>query len=401
MSEACNKLTMERETGFTLVELLITIVVVSILLAAGVPAFKDFIKNNRVTAQANDLVSAIQLARSEALKRGVNTVVCASQDQKTCTEDKNTWADGWIVYSDFDPGDGTDPETLTKNADIAMYRAKNDGRNNYCFFTEAMQERSARNLWLTNALRHALEREQLHLVFQPQVSLSSGRIIGAETLLRWTHPELGSISPAEFIPLAEESGLILPIGEWVLRSAVKQAKEWIEHGLSPMTVAVNISAVQFRHPRLPELVSTILDETGLPPQYLELELTEAVAMNDPKNAYAMMDDLHARGVRMSIDDFGTGYSSLGYLKKFKVYKLKIDQSFVRDIYTDPEDRAIVNAIISMAHSLGLQTIAEGVETPEQLIYLNAQGCDEVQGYYYSKPLPAEAFEIFVKGYTSA
>ena len=159
--------------------------------------------------------------------------------------------------------------------------------------------------------------------------------------------------------------------------------------------------MQFRHPRLPELVSTILDETGLPPQYLELELTEAVAMNDPKNAYAMMDDLHARGVRMSIDDFGTGYSSLGYLKKFKVYKLKIDQSFVRDIYTDPEDRAIVNAIISMAHSLGLQTIAEGVETPEQLIYLNAQGCDEVQGYYYSKPLPAEAFEIFVKGYTSA
>ncbi|MBU1641767.1 PAS domain S-box protein, partial [bacterium] len=156
------------------------------------------------------------------------------------------------------PGDGTDSETLTKNADIAMYRAKNDGRNNYCFFTEAMQERSARNLWLTNALRHALEREQLHLVYQPQISLTTGRIIGAETLLRWTHPELGSISPAEFIPLAEESGLILPIGEWVLRNAVKQAKEWIEHGLSPMTVAVNISAVQFRHPRLPDLVSTIL-----------------------------------------------------------------------------------------------------------------------------------------------
>lgn len=295
------------------------------------------------------------------------------------------------------PADGTDQETLSKNADIAMYRAKQEGRNTYCFFTEAMQEHSARNLRLTNALRHALRRNELHLVYQPQISLHDSRIVGAETLLRWHHPELGNISPAEFIPLAEESGLILPIGEWVLRSAVQQAKRWIEAGLPPMIVAVNLSAVQFRHPNLPDLITDILQETGLRPEYLEIELTEAVAMKDPKSASAVMDSLNERGVRMSIDDFGTGYSSLSYLKKFKVYKLKIDRSFVRDIHTDPEDKAIVSAIISMANSLGLKTIAEGVETAEQLDYLRGQRCDEIQGYFYSKPLPAEEFEIFVRG----
>lgn len=296
------------------------------------------------------------------------------------------------------PADGTDQETLSKNADIAMYRAKQEGRDNYCFFTEAMQEHSARNLRLTNALRHALKRDELHLVYQPQVSLHDNRIVGAETLLRWNHPELGNISPAEFIPLAEESGLILPIGEWVLRSAVEQAKRWIEAGLPPMIVAVNLSAVQFRHPSLPDLITDILKETGLQPEYLEIELTEAVAMKDPKRASAVMDSLNELGIRMSIDDFGTGYSSLSYLKRFKVYKLKIDRSFVRDIHTDPEDKAIVSAIISMANSLGLKTIAEGVETAEQLNYLRGQGCDEIQGYLYSKPLPAEEFEIFAQGH---
>jgi diguanylate cyclase (GGDEF)-like protein/PAS domain S-box-containing protein len=293
------------------------------------------------------------------------------------------------------PTDGTDYETLSKNADISLYRAKQDGRNNYCFFTEAMQERSIRNLELTNALHHALERNELHLVYQPQISLHDNHVIGAEALLRWTHSKLGDISPAEFIPLAEDSGLILPIGEWVLRTAVQQAKSWIEQGLSPMIIAVNLSAVQFRHRHLPELITEILEDIGLDPKYLELELTEAVTMNNPKNAYTVMDNLHALGTRMSIDDFGTGYSSLNYLKKFKVYKLKIDQSFIQDIHTDPEDKAIVSAIISMAHSLGLKTIAEGVETLEQLNYLQMQGCDEIQGYYYSKPLPSEEFVTFV------
>ncbi|MGZ8982797.1 MAG: bifunctional diguanylate cyclase/phosphodiesterase [Methylotenera sp.] len=294
------------------------------------------------------------------------------------------------------PDDGADLETLSRNADAAMYRAKREGRNGYRFFTTEMQERSSRNLQLVNALRHALDRNQLEVHYQPQFSLREGRIVGAEALLRWQHPELGSVSPAEFIPVAEDSGLILQIGEWALRQAVQQAKNWIEDGFAPIVIAVNLSVVQFRHPDLPNLVTRILSEVGLSPEYLELELTEGVAMHDPQAAIAVMNNLHECGIRMSIDDFGTGYSSLNYLKKFKVYKLKIDQSFVRDISTDPEDKAIVSAIINMAHSLGLHTIAEGVETAEQLAFLREQGCDEAQGHYYSVPLPAAQFDKLVR-----
>ncbi|NNM70780.1 MAG: EAL domain-containing protein [Gallionella sp.] len=292
------------------------------------------------------------------------------------------------------PSDGADIVTLSKSADTAMYRAKQDGRNCYRFFTAEMQARATRSLQLVNALRHALERGQFQVHYQPQVSMRDGRIIGAEALLRWQHPELGNVSPAEFIPAAEDSGLILPIGEWVLRTAVQQLKCWMDEGHPAMVIAVNLSAVQFRHPSLPDLVTSILNEAQLPAEHLELELTEGVAMYDPQGAIAVMDNLHERGIRMSIDDFGTGYSSLNYLKKFKVYKLKIDQSFVRDISTDLEDKAIVAAIISMAKSLGLQTIAEGVETAEQMAFLREQGCDEVQGYHYSKPLPTAQFEAF-------
>ncbi|MDO9466590.1 MAG: EAL domain-containing protein [Thiobacillus sp.] len=294
------------------------------------------------------------------------------------------------------PGDGTDFEALSRSADAAMYRSKHDGRNTFRFFTAEMQARSAHNLQMENALRRVLERSQLLLHFQPQLSLPDNRLIGVEALLRWQHPELGMIAPADFIPIAEESGQILSIGEWALRTAVQQMKSWMDAGLAPMTMAVNLSAMQFRHPQLPERVAQILDEVKLPPQYLELELTESVAMDDAPAAIAIMDQLHARGVRMSIDDFGTGYSSLSYLKRFKVHRLKIDQSFVHDIGEDPEDRAIVVAIISLAKSLGLQTIAEGVETEAQLAFLRKQGCNEVQGYYFSKPLPADAFEAFVR-----
>ncbi len=266
------------------------------------------------------------------------------------------------------PDDGTDLESLSKSADAAMYCAKQEGRQGYRYFTPAMQARSERSLKLLNALRQAQENSQFQLYYQPQVSMRDSRIIGAEALLRWRHPELGMVSPAEFIPVAEESGLIVPIGEWVIRCAVRQAKRWLDQGFSPIVIAVNLSAVQFRHPDLPDLVSRILDEADLPAEYLELELTEGVAMHNPQDAIAVIDNLHRRGIRMSIDDFGTGYSSLSYLKKFKVYKLKIDQSFVRDINTDPEDKAIVRAVISLAKSLGLQTIAEGVESVEQLAF---------------------------------
>jgi diguanylate cyclase (GGDEF)-like protein/PAS domain S-box-containing protein len=286
------------------------------------------------------------------------------------------------------PADGEDFEALSKCADVAMYRAKQEGRNGFRFFTPEMQARSARALQLENALRQALKREQLALHYQAQMSLSTGRIIGVEALLRWHHPELGMVSPAEFIPIAESSGQIIAIGEWVMRQALGQLRLWLDEGLEPITMAINLSAVQFRLPRLPELVSQILAEAGVPAHLLELELTEGVTMDDAPTAIAVMDDLHARGVTMSIDDFGTGYSSLGHLKRFKIHKLKIDQTFVRDIALDPDDRAIVLAIISLAHSLGIQTIAEGVETQAQLDFLREQGCDEIQGYHLSKPLPA-------------
>jgi diguanylate cyclase (GGDEF)-like protein/PAS domain S-box-containing protein len=294
------------------------------------------------------------------------------------------------------PQDGAELDALSRSADAAMYCAKADGRNSYRFFTADIQDRSDRTLLLGNALRRALERNQFSLHYQPQISLQTGEVIGAEALLRWQHPELGAISPAEFIPIAENSGLILPIGEWVIRTACAQLATWIDRGMSPITMAVNLSTVQFRHANLPQLVTSILDEVALPAHLLELELTEGVAMTNPVAAIAVMNDLYQRGVRMSIDDFGTGYSSLSYLKRFKVYKLKIDKSFVQDITEDPDDRAIVGAIISMASTLGMLTLAEGVETQGQLDFLRARGCTEVQGYYFSPPLVASAFEKYVE-----
>lgn len=292
------------------------------------------------------------------------------------------------------PNDGNNFETLYKNSDIAMYRAKNEGRNGFCFFTDEMQKNSLHNLELANALRHALERNELEVFYQPQIETSNEKLIGVEALLRWNSPMLGQVSPAEFIPIAEENGTIMLIGEWVLRQSIQQAKTWLDLGYPPIIMAVNLSAIQFRSPNLPQLVRTILEEIEFPPEYLELELTESVTMNNPQKAISVMNDLHGLGVRMSIDDFGTGYSSLSYLKKFNVYKLKIDQSFIRDISIDAEDKAIVAAIINMAKSLGLLTIAEGVETATQLEYLREQGCDEIQGYYYSKALNLSGIEAF-------
>lgn len=294
------------------------------------------------------------------------------------------------------PEDGSDFDDLVKRADGAMYRAKQGGRNSFCFHTQEIQETSERILLLENGLRHALDRSQMQLHYQPQVSLRDGSLIGAEALLRWHHPELGWISPAEFIPIAERSGQIGAIGEWVIRTAVRQMRTWLDEGMDPIVVAVNVSAVQFRHRDLPDLVSRILEESDIEPQWLELELTESVASEDPVGASAITKELRARGVRISIDDFGTGYSSLAYLKRFKVYKLKIDQSFVSNVTSDTDDQAIVKAIIHLATSLGMSTIAEGVETPAQMEYLRAEGCDEMQGYFFSRPLPVAHFETFVK-----
>jgi diguanylate cyclase (GGDEF)-like protein/PAS domain S-box-containing protein len=294
------------------------------------------------------------------------------------------------------PRDGHDIDSLTQAADAAMYHAKQAGRNTYRFFTPQMQAQSLRALQLENALRRALERNQLYLHYQPQITLSTGRVRSVEALLRWEHPELGSVSPAEFIPVAEDSGQILQIGEWVLRSAMQQLQAWRSAGLQDLKVAVNLSAIQFHQQQLPEIINRILLDSDLPPDSLELELTEGVAIHDPRQATATMDRLREHGVRLAMDDFGTGYSSLSQLKRFQIYKLKIDQSFIQDLDPDSNDRAIVSAIIRMAQALGMQTTAEGVETEAQLEFLREQGCDEAQGYHFSRPLAPDALETFLR-----
>jgi len=284
------------------------------------------------------------------------------------------------------PEHGADGETLIKNADAAMYSAKDYGRDNFRFFTEDMNVQVAARLNLENSLRLALERKELFLQYQPQMEISSGRITGFEALLRWQSPELGLVPPKEFIPIAENSRLIMPIGEWVLRTACSQAKEWQDQGLPALPVAVNVSAAQFLNGGFRELIRKVLQETGLSPQYLELELTESLLLSNADATFSVLQELKAMGLKLAIDDFGTGYSSFSYLKHFPIGKLKIDQSFIRDVAIGPDDAAITAAIISMARTLNLKVIAEGVETEAQMSFLRAHQCDEIQGYYFSKPL---------------
>jgi diguanylate cyclase (GGDEF)-like protein/PAS domain S-box-containing protein len=299
------------------------------------------------------------------------------------------------------PDDGVDFATLYQRSDTAMYRAKEEGRNEMRFFTREMQQSAERVHRLETALHQALAKGQFFLQYQPQLSMDGRELRGVEALLRWRHPEWGLVPPGEFIPVAEANGLILPLGAWVLREATRQLRAWMDAGMAPIVVAVNLSAAQFRQPQLPQMVTEVLRASEVPPECLELELTESVAMLRPEQAMATMAQLHERGIRLSIDDFGTGYSSLSLLKKFSVYKLKIDQSFVRDIATDADDRAIVSAIVQMAHSLGFVTIAEGVETPGQRDFLQAQGCDEVQGYLFSRPIDADRIPAFAQGLPSS
>lgn len=289
------------------------------------------------------------------------------------------------------PKDGEHEENLLKNADVAMYRVKEQGRNNFQFYAEEMNARAMERLTLETGLRAGLERGEFVLHYQPKVNLTSGQVVGAEALLRWLHPELGMISPAEFIPIAEETGVILPLGEWVLRAVCVQAKAWQEAGLPAITVAGNLSARQFRQENLVAVVRRALDQAGLESRYLELELTESMVMEDPEKASGVLRQLKSIGVKLSLDDFGTGYSSLSYLTRFPIDCLKIDRSFVRDIPINSDDTAIAMTVIAMAHSLKLRVTAEGVETADQLEFLRAQGCGEMQGYYFSRPLPAEEF----------
>lgn len=304
---------------------------------------------------------------------------------------------GIAVY----PDDGKDFDTLLKQSDTAMYQAKDSGRNTYRFHTEQMNIDAVEHLRMRSGLRRALERGEFVLHYQPQISLASGAVIGAEALIRWNHPELGLVAPGRFISVAEDTGLIVPMGEWVLREACRQSVAWRKAGLPELVMAVNLSAVQFKRGDVLKSVTQALAESGLEPALLELELTESILIKDTEKVLATVRQLKSLGVKLSIDDFGTGYSSLSYLKQFDVDKLKIDQSFVRDMVDDPNDAAIVRAIIQMAKGLNLTTIAEGVEDECQLALLRLQHCDEVQGYHFARPMPADQFESFMSRFMAS
>jgi diguanylate cyclase (GGDEF)-like protein len=294
---------------------------------------------------------------------------------------------GLAIY----PFDGEDFVTLTKNADTAMYLAKQSGRGRYKFFTPEMDAANARRLAIEVGLRSALDLGQLSLRYQPQIHLASQRTLGFEVLLRWSHPELGEVPPSEFIPLAEENGMIVPIGHWVLRTACEQLRSWHKAGHPQLRISVNLSARQFQHEALIDDIEGVIAECGLAPGELEFELTEGILMGDADRSLEVIQALRDVGVSISVDDFGTGYSSLSYLKRFPIHALKIDRSFVRDVATDPEDAAIVRAIISLAERLKLQVIAEGVENHDQYDFLRREGCTQAQGYLYAAPLqPDEA-----------
>jgi len=289
------------------------------------------------------------------------------------------------------PGDGEDAETLLKHADAAMYHAKENGRNNYQFFKQDMNDRAVERQSVEGGLRQALARQEFVLHYQPKVNLETGAITGAEALIRWLHPIRGLISPKQFVSIAEDSGLIVPIGQWMLRESCRQAQAWQHAGLRPTPIAVNISAVEFRREKFLANVRDILRDTGLDPHYLEIELTESVLVQDIESTMTVLHELKALGVQLAIDDFGTGYSSLSYLRQFPIDTLKIDQSFVRDIAAGNGDATIVSAVIGMGNSLKLRVSAEGVETREQLAFLQAEHCEEGQGFYFSPALDAEAF----------
>jgi len=303
-----------------------------------------------------------------------------------------TISTGIVIF----PGDGDDSETLLQNAERSMYCVKEDGGNNYRFFEASIQSSAINRLSLESELRKAIEREEFVLHYQPQIDLRSGHVVGMESLIRWQHPERGMVPPFHFIPVAEQSGMIVPIGDWVIREACRQNKAWQSAGLDDLRVAVNLSARQFSDRLLIDKIEHALDQSGLDPAFLEMEITESIIMKNIESTIGLLEQMAAMGLALSIDDFGTGYSSLSYLKRFPINKLKIDKSFIDDVITNTDDAKIVEAIIGLSHSLKLNVICEGVEDVEQLSWLQEHQCNEIQGYYFSKPLPADKFEAFVR-----
>jgi EAL domain-containing protein (putative c-di-GMP-specific phosphodiesterase class I) len=287
---------------------------------------------------------------------------------------------------------------LIRNADAAMFAAKEQGRNNYQFFSSEMNAQALETLMMASSLKLAVERGELALEYQPRIDLTGSRVIGVEALVRWNHPTLGRIMPGQFISIAEKTGLINPIGEWVLREACRQAVEWRRSGFPHLRVAVNLSARQFNQPDLTDRVAAILAETGLDPRALELEVTESMVMRDPQRAAVILERFREMGVAVAIDDFGTGYSSLSYLKRFPIDYIKIDQSFIRGVPHDAEDTGITSAVIAMAKTLGLKLIAEGVDNHDQLAFLRREGCNEGQGYFISTPIPGDAVQSFIRDF---
>jgi diguanylate cyclase (GGDEF)-like protein/PAS domain S-box-containing protein len=373
-------------------------------------AFGDLLLHEvaeRLKKSARELDTVARLGGDEFLiilptvKDVADAAVAADRIMKSMTAgfviEGHTLSIGCSVGISVFPEHGADGETLIKNADAAMCSAKENGRNTFRFFTDEMNAQVVERLTFEKSLRLALDKRELFLVYQPQMEIATGRITGLEALLRWQHPELGLVPPDKFIRIAENSGLIMPIGEWVLRTACSQARKWQDEGLLAVPVAVNVSAVQFRQERFCDLIRAVLCETGLDPQYLELELTESLLLSTADMTFSVLKELETLGLRLTIDDFGTGYSSLSYLKQFPVNKLKIDRSFIRDITANPDDAAITTAIISMAKSLNLRVIAEGVENEEQMSFLRAHQCDEIQGYYFSKPLAVDKVADKLRG----
>lgn len=299
------------------------------------------------------------------------------------------------------PNDGQSSELLVKHADMALYSAKEKGRSNYQFFENKMNKIVAKRMAMVNLLRKALDEGQFELHYQPQINLQTQRLCGVEALIRWQHPELGLLPPNDFIPLLEETGLIIPVGEWVLHSACRQFDSWQAAGISPVRMAVNMSVRQFRQLQLTEIIKSALDKTTMYPQHLQLEVTESLLLSNVENTINTLCELHDIGINITIDDFGTGYSSLNYLRRFPFDTLKVDRSFVQDISTNTKGVAIIPAIIALAHNLGLKVVAEGVEHEKELLFLSEQECDEVQGFLFARPMPADECETWIRNYNES